>query len=852
MFLKSITMKRSLFIIVLSLGYFFSISLNAQTLLLDSTTHQTNSNYCMGILYDQGGLYNNYENNTDYWRTICPTSINNNKRLSLSFEEFDIHPSDRVEIYSGNGINGIPYNNANSQPYFTNHDLLNQTIKAYLTDESGCLTVRLITDSSNTSSGFKAILECVDYSQNPVAKLDSFFTKVDPEGNTYNFPIKEIIDTFYYEVNDSYTIKKYYSLDVCKDDSIILRAMPLFPENDIPYHQTPNTCNYIWTFQGGETITVNNNNQVGYRFKDGGHFNLELVIHDPLSNASSTNDIMTKIRVANSPIRHIQEDLKACSSSVFYLSIGKEEDNTVLIGNPQGNSKYRHEETILIPDGPICVNPYLEFPIIIDKFPSSSVINSKDDILSISTNMEHSYIGDLEIKLICPNGQSAILKHYTMNGNADLGIPNTNDGDCYPINNPEGIGWNYCFSNQLLNNPRGVISGNGETTIDSTDIYGQTGYFQTPKQNATIYFGWETTDLNGFEALVGCPLNGDWNIQIFDYWNMNNGYLFSWGIEFTEEGIAGATNIHEIDSVNLIGNNINILGNNRFAIRMPALSTGTVNYGLEIMDEFGCNWDTVIDINVLQGPIVDLGPRDTSIFEPTELSTQYSENYSYSWYPTGDTTNTITTPTIDGCDSIINYYVMVTLMVENYTCMSSDYIQIHNNPTPLTPVQLHAQVNISEEESNILITWLSNALSYEVYRNDILVATPTSRVYVDNTIVEGEDYCYTIRAINNYCESEISEPICKTAIGFNSISENQPKITLYPNPTTSIAQLQIKGLISKAEIQLIDIQGKILKTYIFNPNQPYLDIDLTSLSKGIYNLIINTNENPIVKKIIKE
>lgn len=689
--------------------------------------------------------------------------------------------------------------------------------------------------------------------QNPIAKLDTLFTKVLAGGNNQDFPIKEIIDTIYFELNNSYTIIKHYSIEVCKGDSIIVRAMPIFPENDMPYHQTPNTCNYIWTFPGQETITVNNNNQVGYRFKEGGNFNLDLVIYDTLSKSSSTNNINTKIRVANNPIRYIQEDLKACSSSIFYLSIGNEESNTVLVGNPEGNSEYRNKETVFIPDGPLCQNLYAESSIIIDKFPSSSIIQSKDDILSISTNMEHSYIGDLRISIICPNEQIAILKHYTMLDSANLGIPGSNDGDCLPINNPEGIGWNYCFSNQLLNNLRGVISDNGETTIDSTDIYGQSGYFQTPTQNATSAFtGWETTDLNGFEALVGCPLNGEWKIRIEDFRDSNNGYLFFWGIEFTEEGIAEATNISEIDSVALIGNNINTLGDNRFAIRMPAISPGAVSYDLEIMDENGCNWDTVIEIRVLQGPIVDLGPRDTTIFEPMALSAPYSEDYSYFWYPTGETTNSIITPTIISCDSIIYYNVIVTEIVEDLTCMSSDYIQIHNNPTPLRPVYLEADVNIDDYSNNIILSWISNALSYEVYRDDEYITTTNDMLYIDYDIIEEEEYCYTVKAVNNNCESGISEPICKKAIGINSISAENPTITIYPNPTSSSSFLSIKGLRDNTEIILFDIQGKILKTYTYSPELENLEIDLSNMVRGIYNLRIETKKNTVTKKIIRK
>ena len=54
----------------------------------------------------------------------------------------------------------------------------------------------------------------------------------------------------------------------------------------------------------------------------------------------------------------------------------------------------------LIPDGE-CIS----FDIAVDSFDSDSIEDAQTQIDALFVNMEHSYMGDLTITLICPNGQ---------------------------------------------------------------------------------------------------------------------------------------------------------------------------------------------------------------------------------------------------------------------------------------------------------------------------------------------------------------------------------------------------------------------------------------------------------------
>ena len=86
--------------------------------------------------------------------------------------------------------------------------------------------------------------------------------------------------------------------------------------------------------------------------------------------------------------------------------------------------------------------------------------------------------------------------------------------------------------------------------------------------------------------------------------------------------------------------------------------------------------------------------------------------------------------------------------------------------------------------------------------------------------------------------------------GLNDISNKEIKTTLYPNPTTDKAILEIEGLNKKADVMVYDLQGRTIKTYKLNNNQTELEIDVNSYPKGIYNVKVINESNTITKKLI--
>ena len=129
---------------------------------------------------------------------------------------------------------------------------------------------------------------------------------------------------------------------------------------------------------------------------------------------------------------------------------------------------------LFIPDGIECNNSCFAVKTIhINEYEPGEIVNDVNDIRYVRLKMEHSYIGDLYIRLTCPNGQYATIlrkrgqqstsgclsqilagdfvwQDASALGSASFGWYNKTDVSSYcdPALNPQGEGWNYCWHNE--------------------------------------------------------------------------------------------------------------------------------------------------------------------------------------------------------------------------------------------------------------------------------------------------------------------------------------------------------------------------------------------------------------------
>ena len=77
------------------------------------------------------------------------------------------------------------------------------------------------------------------------------------------------------------------------------------------------------------------------------------------------------------------------------------------------------------------------------------------------------------------------------------------------------------------------------------------------------------------------------------------------------------------------------------------------------------------------------------------------------------------------------------------------------------------------------------------------------------------------------------------------------QVALYPNPTNGIFNIKMDGLLPKT-LELYDLKGqKIFFKNEFTNTEEKIKIDISSVPSGIYFIKIETENNTITKRIIK-
>ncbi len=194
----------------------------------------------------------------------------------------------------------------------------------------------------------------------------------------------------------------------------------------------------------------------------------------------------------------------------------------------------------------VCLSDNINIPFV-NIIPVSGLLNqSVTETCGLSAalmNFQHSFAGDLEIEIICPNGQIAKLKNYLGNngGGNFFGLANDQMNICYEPSAGLQYGWS---SNPVLGLPY--------HNYTLQQIFGATPVPTNPSlplgicnianpynpgnpTPATVcpgtYFPNDAISGAG-SPLIGCPMNGDWTIKVTDHLGADNGKIFSWGLVF--------------------------------------------------------------------------------------------------------------------------------------------------------------------------------------------------------------------------------------------------------------------------------------------------------------------------------
>ena len=287
------------------------------------------------------------------------------------------------------------------------------------------------------------------------------------------------------------------------------------------------------------------------------------------------------VEVKGQRIVHVDVDTVACVGDSVRIGVGYNPENEVQVDDM--SMRQSRAERAFLPDGVSCT-PYgckYRSTVTFSGLQAGATLQSAQEIKYVRLNMEHSYLGDLYIALVCPNGQRAdILKFSDYSNNLDLlspclddipassrgwttpsssnnryaymGVPSLSDNTANPCSttgNPAGAGWNYCWSNNTSSAYSYAGSGGYVyRTANQTFVENRGGnnYYRVDSSNVAAGSNFYHPDQN-FSSLVGCPLNGDWYIEVIDGVKQDNGWVFDWEIALNETMVpmggeyAGAT-----------------------------------------------------------------------------------------------------------------------------------------------------------------------------------------------------------------------------------------------------------------------------------------------------------------------
>ncbi len=594
-------------IILASLISIFSLSFYSQTLISDADTLCDCSNTTSS--FNDGSVVNfqDASGGTDYLPgsndtiTFCPDATTSKLFATFAIDQgfsWNVDASDTLYVYDGPNASS-PLLGA----YNSTTDPNGMFLQSSWNNPSGCLTFVFISNGADEGTGWDANISCGNPPQPFEVHMEAYITGTSNGGDDI--------------VNDLNPIDTGY-VDVCLGDSIQLVALPLFPNdpsntNNGGYDQINN---YVatWEFSDGTVLTGDTILFVP-PYRSG--FLVKLRIDDGFPQVETISAI---IRVSTVPsfatCRALSDTI--CAGEATQLFGGIVAGDTVGVEGQPGSIDIDGSFATLtyLPDGS---GQNYTTDIAISGFPTSTTIQNASDISRICLSMEHSFLGDLEMTLTCPNGQSVVIFNaYSGTSAGSLAVGGFGGGGTYiggaddSGNGTVGVCEEYCFSERPGSLPSWA---NGYNTMVASG----------PSIGTMIEPGIYNPEEAFFPALQGCPVNGNWTITVRDNQGIDDGYICEWGI-FLSGTLDPNTENYTPSIVNEFWSPdpTIITGDNDTAIVvLPPL--GTTGYTFNVEDNFGCTYDTTINVTAIQGPSVE-GPLEGCV--GANAGVQFANTYA--------------------------------------------------------------------------------------------------------------------------------------------------------------------------------------------------------------------------------
>ncbi len=527
---------------------------------------------CDAIMHDDNGGLSPYSPDANNEILICSGDFV--EQVNLFFLGFSLSPGDSLSIYDGFDTTAPPIGT------FGGDSLLFETISS----TGPCLYVVFSANGDAEVGDFSARILCGTPCEFPIAYM---------EGNELNAAPAD-------------TVK------ICPGESVEFDASG----SDWTDSATPT---FYWDFGDGTTdITTASEDSIFHTYAIAGGYRARLRIED--SNDCESLNLPEIIIFVSTPYIFdlTASSTRYCIGNEVLIGTQAYVDTTATIGDETDNgssvtwiedNNIVFDNGIYIPDNLGCLVSEIEFT----NFETGVTVQSSADFNSIYFNIEHSYVGDITIRIICPNGQTMSIFPEAGGAGTFLGEP---IDDTVP-NNP-GVGYDYSFSpNSTEGTWMEYLATGGGFTIPAGDYEPE----------------------GSFDDLIGCPLNGTWTLEICDIVGADDGYLFEFGIQFVSTLYPEILTFTPIvgngcDSSYWVNSSVfSSIGENcDWAIFNPS-SPGNYTFEYEVVNDFGCVFNDEITIEVVDLPNFTLSVDDfcSGVANLDATASPANSEYTYTW-----------------------------------------------------------------------------------------------------------------------------------------------------------------------------------------------------------------------------
>lgn len=431
------------------------------------------------------------------------------------------------------------------------------------------------------------------------------------------------------------------------------------------------------------------------------------------------------------------------------------------------------------------------------------IIPEIDDVVikdvNVKINITHTFIGDLYIDVVSPNG--TII---------DLVPARYDDGTKY-----------------------------SDTVFDdeAIDIIEEDGAAQAPYTGSFIPDG-ELSDL------IGQHSQGEWRLRVWDAFLDDGGTIDNWSLEI--EGIAQDFDNDGVD------NNLDLCPELANSDQADFDSDGIGDICDDDIDNDGvlnvfdtCN-NTPLgsDVDVLGCTIFSLPATNFSLQVTSEtcknsddgrISISAVESHNYTIVITGEGVNETKTftNTTEFSDLIAgNYTICIT--VEN----EEDYEQCFN-VVITEPEDLSVFSRVNKSKGSLSLN-LSGSSSYNIELNGSVINTSESEISL--SLAEGLN---SLRVTTDkYCQGIYKEMI-----------NNSLKMMVYPNPIVNSNELYIRTgdtSLKTLDIALYSVIGELIFAKSVKVSNGEVKLDVSTITAGMYLLNVNTGLDQLNYKVLKK